>query len=122
MAQPVDPTQLIADAAAKIENGDTVDENTRYQAAGFSAQQAMKDGDTDLLDLIVLVYTGRWRAAFALLAKMAFATAHSAAPTGSQDPFGPLTHAGGGSTSSNTAQQPAAQPGGGQSTGRRGKR
>ena len=101
-----DPDQIISAAADVLVAGNPLDDIARQQAAGHTAQRAVANGDTQLLDLLILAGDGRWRAALALLADMFFEddSQPAAAPTSA---FASLANAGTGATTSGSAAGPS---------------
>ena len=88
----IDPTQLIQDIADAIEAGKPVDDTDRLQAAGFSAQDAADNSETDLLDLIVLVGAKKYWAAALKISMMGMSASASTPPPVPSTPFGRLTN------------------------------
>lgn len=73
MAQnPTDPNQkFVADAAAAIAAGRQLDDDQRRQAVGWGAKIALENGDTAVLDVIILALGGHHKAAIQHLLDLA---------------------------------------------------
>lgn len=110
MAQPVDPDQIITNAADAIVSGGTLDPAALKLAAGWATRQAA-DGDCrDVLRLIVLVAADQFKAAQHLLVDMSFGDEGGAAgATATVDPLDGMLS--GAATQSATTARPTPPPG-----------
>ncbi len=106
--QTPDPGQIVIDAATAIKAGQQLEDTTRMQAAGWATKLAADNGDTDMLDLIILVGAGELKDALHKLVNLSLGDGgqqNAAAPNPLDGLINPPGGASNGTASSTAAPQ-----------------